>query len=324
MAIFISLVAWFGGGYLTGRTSVFHSGMIWMFLILSIIEIGIILLFYLAFFELTEPGTRWILLVLLLLLSGILGILVLPVDPLFWTAILSSVALLVLLRYSYFRKFRLALPALLMAILAGIPAIAFLLQNDGGVYGVINSVPLLNILVFSIVIFVYLMFEILLLFRVPSRSVTTSDPARPDPSEKYLVLVAISTGLFTFASFGHAGVLMVLLPFLMILQFFLVLAFPSSLLGQWIGDSYRQKREWDSFRRMIADFAMVKSYAPQDLGMWGDWLIYGTALGAGENVTKAMRELGFELPPYFLPPEISEVLGPGFRFPSWWNRFWGA
>jgi uncharacterized membrane protein len=36
---------------------------------------------------------------------------------------------------------------------------------------------------------------------------------------------------------------------------------------------------------------MIQKYAPTDLSTWGDWLIYGTALGVGKKVEKAMQSL---------------------------------
>ncbi|HEX7556653.1 MAG TPA: hypothetical protein VF338_08510, partial [Leptolinea sp.] len=32
-------------------------------------------------------------------------------------------------------------------------------------------------------------------------------------------------------------------------------------------------------------------YAPQDLAIWSEWLIYGTALGVGDCVSRAMKNL---------------------------------
>ena len=32
-----------------------------------------------------------------------------------------------------------------------------------------------------------------------------------------------------------------------------------------------------------------------DISMWGEWLVYGTALGVGENVEKAMKSLNIRV-----------------------------
>ncbi len=71
---------------------------------------------------------------------------------------------------------------------------------------------------------------------------------------------------------------------------------PSQLFGRWKGDSYKEKLEWDAFRRFLSDMAMIKKYAPEDVAIWKDWLVYGTALGVGENVVKAMKAMNVSVP----------------------------
>ncbi len=71
---------------------------------------------------------------------------------------------------------------------------------------------------------------------------------------------------------------------------------PSTLLGQWKKDYYKEKLEWDSFRTFLGDYAMIRKYSADDLNMWKEWLIYGTALGVGDTVEKAMMDLNIAIP----------------------------
>lgn len=71
---------------------------------------------------------------------------------------------------------------------------------------------------------------------------------------------------------------------------------PSALFGRWKEDYYKEKLEWDAFRNFLSDFAMIKKYAPEDLAMWEEWLIYGTALGVGDKVRDAMASLNVIIP----------------------------
>ena len=41
---------------------------------------------------------------------------------------------------------------------------------------------------------------------------------------------------------------------------------------------------------------MIQKYTTNDLHMWKEWLVYGTALGAGEKVTEAMSDLNISIP----------------------------
>ena len=82
----------------------------------------------------------------------------------------------------------------------------------------------------------------------------------------------------------------------MILQSGIALVFPSTLFGHWKGDAYKEKLEWDAFAYFLSDLALMRKYAPSDIAMWGEWLVFGTALGVGDTVVKAMKELDISLP----------------------------
>lgn len=86
-----------------------------------------------------------------------------------------------------------------------------------------------------------------------------------------------------------------------IVQSGIALAFPSTLFGHWKDDRYREKLEWDAFARFLSDLALIRQYAPADISMWGEWLVYGTALGVGDRVEKAMKELNVSLPEAGVP-----------------------
>ncbi|MCP1714658.1 putative membrane protein [Methanocalculus alkaliphilus] len=86
----------------------------------------------------------------------------------------------------------------------------------------------------------------------------------------------------------------------------IAVALPSTVFGHWKEDYYRLKLEWSSFRRFLTDMSMIKKYSPDDMNMWGIWLIYGTALGVGENVQKAMKELKVDISQsgYYVPTYV--------------------
>jgi uncharacterized membrane protein len=71
---------------------------------------------------------------------------------------------------------------------------------------------------------------------------------------------------------------------------------PSTLFGRWKDAFYKEKLEWDSFTKFLSDFAMLQKYAPEDLRIWKEWLVYGTALGIGAKVVKAMEQMNVYIP----------------------------
>jgi uncharacterized membrane protein len=93
-----------------------------------------------------------------------------------------------------------------------------------------------------------------------------------------------------------------------IVQAGVALAFPSTLFGHWKGERYREKLEWDAFAHFLSDLALIRQYSPADLSMWGEWLIFGTAMGVGDKVEKAMKELDISIPETIVP-----VTGMGLR-----------
>lgn len=68
-------------------------------------------------------------------------------------------------------------------------------------------------------------------------------------------------------------------------------AAPRAFFGRWNRDYYKEKLEWDAFRAFLSDYAMIQKYIPEDISIWKDWLVYGTALGVGKNVVKSMDQL---------------------------------
>jgi uncharacterized membrane protein len=110
-------------------------------------------------------------------------------------------------------------------------------------------------------------------------------------------------GLFTFSllaegvymrAAGYAG--------LSLVQVIVAVMFPSTLFGYWKDDNLREKLQWDAFKRHLSDFSQLDKYGPEDAGMWGSWLVYGTALGVGDKVAEAMEMLEIDYAPMRMVP----------------------
>jgi len=94
---------------------------------------------------------------------------------------------------------------------------------------------------------------------------------------------------------GAGSVLLINLPHLLL---------PPQVFGRWKGDYYRERLEWEAFRNFLSDLAMMKKYAPEDLVLWRDWLLYAVALGVAERVEKAMEELHIKIPAALKAPYL--------------------
>jgi uncharacterized membrane protein len=67
---------------------------------------------------------------------------------------------------------------------------------------------------------------------------------------------------------------------------------------------------------MLGDFASIQKCAPEDLRMWKEWLVYGTALGVGDKVVEAMRALNVEIPEIHVASEMHYVFTHSYGLTS--------
>jgi uncharacterized membrane protein len=110
----------------------------------------------------------------------------------------------------------------------------------------------------------------------------------------WAVILIMSVGAFQVLSNPLVATALILF-----LQLSIVAFAPSALFGRWRGDFYKEKLEWDAFGAFLSDFAMIQKYAPEDINIWKEWLVYGTALGVGEKVKDAMADMNISVPEAF-------------------------
>jgi uncharacterized membrane protein len=109
-------------------------------------------------------------------------------------------------------------------------------------------------------------------------------------------IIAAAYFLISNSSIVHIRNFAVVTSMIPIIQIIIALGFPSSLYGKWKGEAYKEKLEWDAFTRHLDDLSQIERYPPDDIGMWGEWLVYGTALGVGDSVVRALKQLNIYLP----------------------------
>ena len=126
----------------------------------------------------------------------------------------------------------------------------------------------------------------------------------------HIIPLGLGSVVFLAISIMLLIVYPVLVPILLPATFFwggvlfqagIAFAFPSTLFGHWKDDKYKEKLEWDAFAYFLSDLALIRQYSPSDLSQWGDWLVFGTALGVGKKVEEAMKELNIKIPEAFSP-----------------------
>lgn len=134
-------------------------------------------------------------------------------------------------------------------------------------------------------------------------------------------VLSLCIGILTFPGLREAGhathplVLLSLLSLALVIQVMVAMSFPSTLLGRWRGNLYEERCRWDAFRALLVDFALIRESAPKDLSLWGDWLVYGIALGVGDRVIEAMKDLKIEIPEADLAPALQKAFTPLAHYP---------
>jgi uncharacterized membrane protein len=94
---------------------------------------------------------------------------------------------------------------------------------------------------------------------------------------------------------------------IVVIQAAIAFAEPSTLFGHWKDARYKEKLVWDAFTHFLSDMAVIQKYAPAALSMWGEWLVYGTALGVGDKVERAMKTLKISIPETGVPLGVMDM-----------------
>ncbi len=162
----------------------------------------------------------------------------------------------------------------------------------------------------------YLQGEMAYLTKNPDKSV--AQEFMVNGRRKVVPFIVVSVILFlssliSYSIFSNVASILrfsIVTSIILLIQSIIAIVFPSTLFGKWRGAAYKEKLEWDSFKRFLSDLALIKKYAPQDLSMWGQWLVFGTSLGVGKNVVKAMKKLKIPLEEANFAPAIPLLFRP--------------
>ncbi len=131
-----------------------------------------------------------------------------------------------------------------------------------------------------------------------SSEYTVNGRAKLIPFFLFSILVIFAPLVLLFSNFSAGFILLSAagVGFITLVQSLVALIFPTTLFGYWKDDIYQEKLQWDAFKNHLSDFSQLEKYSTEDLSMWGKWLVYGTSLGVGEQVAKAMDSLEVDYP----------------------------
>ncbi|MBR9689669.1 MAG: DUF2207 domain-containing protein [Candidatus Altiarchaeota archaeon] len=76
----------------------------------------------------------------------------------------------------------------------------------------------------------------------------------------------------------------------------LILLLDNYVFGRYSIEGVREKRRWEAFENLLKDTAQMQKYEPEDLSMWGDWLVFATVFGCADKVLKRLKAHNVKLP----------------------------
>lgn len=101
--------------------------------------------------------------------------------------------------------------------------------------------------------------------------------------------VAFIIGLLTFAS-GPLVTIGIILSVILIIEQIIIFFFVDTPLGRWTKEGKEFHDRWKNFEKYIKDFSLIKERPPESIKVWGRFLVYATALGCADEVSKNMKK----------------------------------
>ena len=101
--------------------------------------------------------------------------------------------------------------------------------------------------------------------------------------------VLIIFGLLWFAT-GPLVMIGVILGAILIIEQIIIFFFIDTPLGTWTSEGKEFHDKWKNFEKYIKDFSLIKERPPESIQVWGRFLVYATALGCADEVSKNMKK----------------------------------
>ena len=104
----------------------------------------------------------------------------------------------------------------------------------------------------------------------------------------FLAIVFI-LALLMFAT-GPMVKIGIILSVLLIIEQIVIFLFVDTPLGTWTPEGKEFHDRWKNFEKYIKDFSLIKEHPPASIQVWGKFLVYATALGCADEVSKNMKK----------------------------------
>lgn len=120
------------------------------------------------------------------------------------------------------------------------------------------------------------------------------DKSKENMMSGYNILAIFVGVVLLFASlmWGKGPWLMIgmILSVLLIVEQIVIFLFVDTPLGRWTPDGKVFHDKWKNFEKYIKDFSLIKENPPASIQVWGRFLVYATALGCADEVSRNMKK----------------------------------
>ncbi|MCD7781303.1 MAG: DUF2207 domain-containing protein [Methanosphaera sp.] len=89
---------------------------------------------------------------------------------------------------------------------------------------------------------------------------------------------------------GSNIVIPVVLSIFLIIESFILFCMSNKFMGQWTQEGRLFDARWKAFKNYITDYSLIKEYPPASVQVWGEYIVYATALGCAEEVSRIMKK----------------------------------
>ena len=105
-----------------------------------------------------------------------------------------------------------------------------------------------------------------------------------------IMLISVTMGLFgVFSNFSPAFKAIFYSAMIFGAVSIVSIMLPQKIAGQWTVYGREYYTKWHSFKKYIEDYSLIKDYSPKSVNVWNNYIVYATALGAAEEVRKAIK-----------------------------------
>ncbi len=95
--------------------------------------------------------------------------------------------------------------------------------------------------------------------------------------------------IVSFIGDGSEIYLPIITSVILIIESIIMYFLPNHIMGHFTPEGKEFYDKWHNFKKYINDYSLIKEYPPESIQVWGKYLVYATAMGCADNVTKNMK-----------------------------------